>query len=293
MKSMTGYGRGECSQNGFKITVELSSVNRKQSEILINLPRELEPLEPQVRDEINRHVARGRLTVRVMLHMGNGDTVGRIHLNLPLARAYAQQLQGLARSLGVSESVSLDLLTRAPGVMRLEEEVAGAEDFWPVLEKSLRQALTGLVAMREKEGAYLTKELRHRLKLMRKSARRVQQRAPAVGKAYRLQLLSRLQRAGLPAGLAEDQRLLQEVVLFTDRSDISEELARLQSHFEQFEEGLEAKEPVGRTLEFLVQEVNREVNTIGSKANDSLISRQVVTLKGELEKVREQIQNIE
>jgi uncharacterized protein (TIGR00255 family) len=293
MKSMTGYGRGECAQNGFKITVELSSINRKQSEISVVLPRELEVLEAQIRDVVNRSIARGRLTARVSLHAAEGRTSARVRLNVPLARAYVRELSRLAKELKLAGPLTLDLLARAPGVFETNEEMADAEDFWPAVEKALNQALATLLKMREREGAHLARDLAARVALMRKSAAQIQQHAPLVQKRYREQLIQRIKTAGVEVPEVEDERLIKEIVYFADRSDISEELTRLQSHFEQFKDCLGSREPVGRTLDFLAQEMNREINTIGSKANDSHISRAVVALKAELEKFREQAQNVE
>jgi len=293
MKSMTGYGRGECAQDGFKVTVELSSVNRKQSEISVLLPRELEVLEAQIRDVINRFVARGRVTARVSLHSADGRMSGRVRLNAGLAKAYVRELHRLAKDLKLEGPVTLDMLARAPGVFQTDEEMADAEDFWPVVEKSLQQAIATLLKMREREGAHLARDLAARVKIMRKSTAQIQKQSPEVQKRYREQLLLRIQNAGVEAPAADDERLLKEIVYFADRSDISEELTRLQSHFQQFDDCLASGEPVGRVLDFLAQEMNREINTIGSKANDSLISRAVVTLKAELEKFREQAQNVE
>jgi uncharacterized protein (TIGR00255 family) len=293
MKSMTGYGRGECSQKGFKITVELSSVNRKQTEISVALPREMEMLEAQIRDLINRYVSRGRLTVRVTLHAGASKLSARMHLNIPLAKAYARELNRLSRQLNLPGPVTLDHLARAPGVFQTDEQIVEEEDFWPAVERALKKSLLSLVKMREREGTHLELDLIRRISNMRKAAEKIQGHAPKVARRYREQLVARIKSSGLEAPTADDERLLKEVVYFADRSDISEELTRLQSHFHQFNDCLRSKEPVGRTLDFLAQEMNREVNTIGSKANDSLISREVVTLKAELEKFREQAQNVE
>jgi uncharacterized protein (TIGR00255 family) len=290
---MTGYGRGDCSQDGFKIAVELSSVNRKQTEISVNLPREMEVLEAQIRDRINRHVARGRVTVRVSLHAGASKSSARMHLNVPLAKAYARELTRLAKQLRLPGPVTLDQVARAPGVVQTDEELAVDEDFWPAVEKALKKALSQMVKMREREGAHLAQDLAIRIAVMRQAAVRVQKQAPTVAERYRRQLIERIKSADLEAPGAEDERLLKEVVYFADRSDITEELTRLQSHFQQFEDCQKSKEPVGRTLDFLAQEMNREINTIGSKANDSLISHEVVTLKAELERFREQAQNVE
>jgi uncharacterized protein (TIGR00255 family) len=293
MKSMTGYGRGECSQDGFKIIVELSSVNRKQSEISVNLPREMEMLEAQIRDLINRDIARGRLTARVTLHASAGNSSARMHLNVPLAKAYARELGKMAKQLKLAGSVTLDHLVRAPGVFQTDEQIAEEENFWPAVETALKKALSAMVKMREREGAHLETDLNARIGIMRKAAAQIQKHAPTVAKRYREQLVERIKNAGLESPGVDDDRLLKEVVYFADRSDITEELTRLQSHFQQFDDCLKSKEPVGRTLDFLAQEMNREINTIGSKANDSLVSREVVTLKAELEKFREQAQNVE
>lgn len=290
---MTGHGRGECSQDGFKITVELSSVNRKQAEVSVNLPRQLEMLEGQLRDVVNRAVARGRVNVRVSVHTAGGRNSARMHLNTDLARAYARELAALARNLKLKNEVTLDQLLRAPGVFQTDEDLAVGEDFWPAVESALDKALAALLKMRSREGAHLARDLASRIALMRAAVAGVRNVAPQVAQRYRTALLERIKAAGLEGIAADDERLLKEVALFADRSDISEELTRLQSHFQQFDELTKSKEPIGRTLDFLAQEINREINTIGSKANDLEISRAVVTLKAELEKFREQAMNVE
>ena len=289
---MTGYGRGECSQSGFKVTVEVSSVNRKQTEIAANLPRDLEVLEAQLRDEINRRVARGRLTVRVSVHAAAG-AAGKMLINNALAKTYARQLRALAKSLNLNNGITLELLARAPGVMQPADEVISADEIWPAISKALHAALDVMLKMREREGAWLGKDLTARAARMRAGVGRVQKLAPRATEKYRTQLLARIKAAGLDSPAFNDERLAKEVFLFADRSDISEELTRLESHFQQFNDCVKSKEPVGRTLDFLAQEMNREVNTLGSKANDSGISREVVLLKAELEKFREQVQNVE
>ena len=293
MKSMTGYGRGECSQDGLKVTTEVSSVNRKQAEVNVYLPRELESLELQVRDQVNQRVARGRLTVKVAIHAGESFYGGRVQLNIPLAKAYAKEIAKLGNELAIENAVTMEVLLRAPGVLRTEEEISDAETVWPVVQQSVQRALDGLVKMRQREGTHLSTDLRDRMATMRKSVDLIRERAPEMVKRYQEQLRLRIKNAGLDLPAADDERLLMEVVYFADRSDISEELTRLESHFKQFGASLRSKEPVGRMLDFLAQEINREVNTIGSKTTDNLISKEVVRLKAELEKVREQVQNVE
>ncbi|HXF10482.1 MAG TPA: YicC/YloC family endoribonuclease [Desulfuromonadaceae bacterium] len=293
MKSMTGYGRGECARDGFKITVELGAVNRRQSEISVNLPRELETLEAQVRDAINARVARGRVSARISIHAAESNASAKMHINERLAKAYATELARLAKQLKIAGTVTLDHIIRAPGVFQSDDDLFEAEDIWPAVEKALKQALDALIRMREREGTHLASDLAARIGVMRKSVEKVQKQAPATAENYRRQLLERVKAAGIENIAPDDERLMKEIILFADRSDITEELTRLQSHFQQFEDCRKAKEPVGRTLDFLAQEMNREINTIGSKANDAVISREVVTLKAELERFREQVQNVE
>jgi len=290
---MTGYGHGECAQDGFNVAVEIASVNRKQSEVSLTLPRELESLENRIRDAIHERIARGRLTVKVSLHAADGAWARRVRLNVALAKGYARELKRMAKELNLSGPLTLDLVARAPGVFQTDEDVEDAEQLWPLVEKAVGRALAGLVRMREREGAHLAKDLRSRMAAVRESVTRIQGRAPEVLRRYQQQLRERVRDAGLPLPAEDDERLVKEIVYYTDRTDISEELTRLESHFQQFEDCVKSKEPVGRTLDFLAQEMNREVNTVGSKANDAVISREVVQLKAELEKFREQVQNLE
>jgi uncharacterized protein (TIGR00255 family) len=293
MKSMTGHGRGECAQDGFKVTVEMSSVNRKQAEVAVTLPRELDMLEAQIRDAINRAVSRGRVNVRVSLHAAEGKESARKHINHALAKDYATEFAKLGKALKLSGEVTLDQVLRAPGVFQTDEQLAESENLWPAVEKALNAGLAALLKMREREGAHLSKTLSAHVAVMHKSVDLVQKQAPQTTENYRQNLLTRIKTAGLENIAPDDERLLKEIVLFADRSDITEELNRLQSHFVQFTDCAKSKEPVGRTLDFLAQEMNREINTIGSKANDAVISREVVTLKAELERFREQAQNVE
>ncbi|MBN2507512.1 MAG: YicC family protein [Verrucomicrobia bacterium] len=290
---MTGYGWGECSRNGLKVTVELSSVNRKQSEVFVNLPRELEVLEAQIRDELNQRIARGRVTARVSLHAAEGRDSARMHLNQKLAKSYATEFTRLAKELKLAGPVSLDMVLRAPGVLQASEEMADAEDFWPMIRKALQQAIDMLVAMRVREGSHLFKDLRTRIAAMRQAVAKIQKLAPKVQISYRDQLLTRIRSAGLDKLELDDDRVLKEVIFFADRSDVSEELIRLQSHFHQFDACVQSGDSIGRALDFLAQEMNREINTIGSKANDSAIAHHVVAFKADLERFREQAQNVE
>lgn len=292
MKSMTGYGRGECSRHGVKITVELNSVNRKQSDITINLPRELIELEPRIRDIINTRVARGRLNVAVGYHPAADKPRAQVQVNMAVAKAYFAATKKLHRELDIDGSITLDSILRAPGVVNVVEAETDAGSLGPLVEAALNRALDQLVKMREREGKHLAADLSKRLAILRDGVTKVSIEAPSVAKRYQQQLHTRIKNSGVELPL-DDERLLKEVVIFADRADVTEELTRLSSHLGQFADCLASGEPVGRTLDFLSQEMGREINTIGSKANDIAITQTVVTLKAELEKIREQVQNIE
>jgi uncharacterized protein (TIGR00255 family) len=291
MRSMTGYGRGETDHNGAKFSVELNSVNRKQSDIVVNLPRDLAGLEPRIRQTINENISRGRTNVVVNFHdRTNGNR--QLALDTKLAQSYHDAMRALQKELDAPGEITIGTILQAPGVLRAPEETLQAEDVWPAVEKALRAALGELVKMREREGKHLAKDLIHRLKTMRKELKEIRALHPDVVKKYRTALLERIQKAGLPIP-ADDERLIKEVSFFADRADVSEELTRLESHLAQFAHHLRKNEPVGRTLEFITQEIFRELNTLGAKANDAGISQRVVACKAELEKIREQIQNLE
>ncbi len=289
---MTGYGRGEAARNGVKLTVEISTVNRKQAELSLYLPRELDTLESRARDEINARISRGRIVARVGLSTTNGDGSG-VKLDAALAKRYAREYRKLAKELKLKDDLGIDTILRAPGVLKQTDEGLDVESLWSTLRKAVRDALGELLAMRTCEGGNLKKDLQQRVGTMQKAVRKISKIAPSTVERHREQLRERLATAGLELGKGDDERLLKEVAMFADRIDITEELTRLESHFGQFSDCSRAKGPVGRTLDFLSQEMNREINTIGSKANDASVSRLVVTLKSELEKFREQVQNVE
>jgi uncharacterized protein (TIGR00255 family) len=288
---MTGYGRGAADHAGTKISVELNSVNRKQSDIVINLPRDLIALEPRIRQTINEKISRGRMNVMIGLQEGVNGTQS-LALDTALARSYHNAMLTLQKELSAPGEFSIGTILQAPGVMRSPEQSLNAEEAWPVVERALTTALGELIKMREREGKHLAKDLIHRLKTLRKEIKEIRGIYPDVVKKYRTALRERLEKAGLELAL-DDERLLKEVTIFADRSDVSEELTRLDSHLAQFAHHLRKNEPVGRTLEFITQEIFRELNTLGAKSNDAGISQRVVACKSELEKIREQILNLE
>jgi uncharacterized protein (TIGR00255 family) len=288
---MTGYGRGETDHQGAKFSVELNSVNRKQSDIVVNLPRDLNELEPRIRQAVNESISRGRTNVLVSYHNG-ANSMRKLALDTGLAQSYHEAMRALQKELDAPGEITIGTILQAPGVMRMPEEAIKAEDAWPAVEKALRAALAELIKMREREGKHLAKDLIKRLKTMRKELKEIRVIHPDVVKKYRAALLDRIQKAGLPLQ-TDDERLVKEISFFADRADVSEELTRLESHLAQFAHHLRKNEPVGRTLEFITQEIFRELNTLGAKANDAEISQRVVACKAELEKIREQIQNLE
>lgn len=288
---MTGYGRGQSVHQGAKFTVELNSVNRKQSDVVVSLPRELVELEPRVRDTINTEVTRGRLTVVIAFHAGAGAPQS-MALDRVLARSYLKAMRDLQSELQVPGEINIETILRAPGVLKAPEEQLAPDDVWPSVEAALKAALADLLKMREAEGRHLARDLEKRMKIVRECVRKVKKIVPGVVKRYRETLQERIQRAGIELPI-DDERLVKEVVVFADKSDVTEELTRLESHFEQFAAHLKKDEPVGRTLEFMCQEIGREFNTLGAKANDVEISQLVVTCKAEMEKIREQVANIE
>jgi uncharacterized protein (TIGR00255 family) len=288
---MTGYGRGEVDSGGAKLSVELNSVNRKQSDIVVNLPRDLAELEPRIRQTINERISRGRMTVLVTLQE-SADGARKLALDTGLARSYHEAMLMLQKELGAPGEITIGTILQAPGVMRSPEHSVDAAEAWPALQQALADALAELIKMREREGKHLAKDLIHRLKVLRKEIKEVRALYPDVVKKHRGALLERIEKAGLNLPI-DDERLLKEVSFFADRSDISEELTRLESHLAQFAHHLRKNVPVGRTLEFITQEIFRELNTLGAKSNAAAISQHVVACKSELEKIREQIQNLE
>ena len=291
MNSMTGFGRADAAGEGVTWCVELSSVNRKQLEVVASLPRELSELEQAVRTEVANHCSRGRVNVSVRCDTAQASGA-RLKVDEALAQQYAAAIQRLGDSLNQPQiSTAMDP-TRWPGVIELERTSVEPETAWPLIEKALREALKPFIAMRAAEGANLKRDMEARLARIATLLEDIRAKASEVPGLYRKALLQRLQDAGLPVDLG-DERLLKEIALFADRCDISEELTRARSHLDQFAKYLAAKEAMGRSMDFLTQELFREFNTMGSKANNAELSHLVVAAKTEIEKVREQVQNVE
>lgn len=292
LNSMTGFGQGHVRRNGLRVDVEISSVNRKQLDISVNMPRPLQSLEPWIQEQVSHHISRGRVSLQVGVQSaGDGGAAG-VRINQVLARRLAKELRKAAADLGVRGEIALADLIRIPGVLIVEDAGADPERARPLVEEALARALKAFAAMRRREGLALVRDLAARLDLLEKFARQIGALAPTLPRRYRTHLRERIrQLAGdLPVS---DERLEKEVVIFADRCDIAEELTRLGSHFQQARGMLKQKEPAGRALDFLAQEMFREINTIGAKASDAAVAAVVVGFKTELERLREQVQNIE
>lgn len=290
--SMTGFGRGDAARSGIKVEVELSSVNRKQFDVRINLPRSLSVLESRIYELIHKSVRRGHVQGMVRVGSSGNGNGRRVVVDTGVAGAYVRELRNAASELNLEDDLNVRALLMLPEVVRLEGVSDDAEKVWPLVKKALKSAISELRTMQCREGEALQKDILARLAKLRKRLAQVKKLSPGVVKRYRKLLEERLSKAGVCIG-SDSQGLLKEVAVFADRCDISEEITRLESHFDQAEKIIAAKNPAGRPLDFLCQEMFREINTIGSKANNGAIAAQVVFLKTELECVREQVQNVE
>lgn len=292
LRSMTGYGRGEAASRGIRVEAELNSVNRKQLEVRMNLPRSLSSLESRTVELIQGSLSRGQITGGVVVHVSEAVRQNSLKVDRVLASAYVSELRKTAAALKLSDDLSASLLLEFPEVVRYCGADQDADAVWPVLEKALKEALKRLVEMRFKEGAALAGDLQRRLKHLGKHLGAIRKEVPHVTLRYREALLKRLADAGITLAV-DDPVMIKELAVFADRSDITEEITRLDSHLKQAHGLFKSNEPAGRTLDFLAQEMFREINTIGSKANEVQITRQVIEFKTELERIREQVQNIE
>ncbi len=291
LKSMTGYGKGESISSNGVFTVEVRSVNHRYGEISVRMPRCFYSLEHEVKRLAAGILKRGKIDISVQWEEAavaqNGPQV-----DLDAARSYYDAFNRLARELNLPQDAPLSWIMTQKGVVREHTEAQDESLLSSDLRTAVQSAVEALDAMRQTEGAALMADLQARRAHIAVWADHVRERAPQVVAEYRQKLKTRLEQL-LDGVELDDARLAQEVALLADRSDITEELVRLASHFRQFDDTLSNAEPVGRKLDFLMQEMNREVNTIGSKSNDSIITGLVVQIKAEMEKMREQVQNIE
>ncbi len=289
--SMTGFGRGEATGEGKNFTVELKSVNHRFCEIMLRMPRGMAYLEEKARRYIQSRLARGRIDGYISVEDSAEKTLA-VKVDKVLAASYYKSMEELLNDLGISSEIKPEHLLSLPNVITLEEPEEDIEAYWLVLEKALSGALDRLLEMRGTEGTRLQQDLFSRLEQVKSIVKQIEERAPEVVEEYRLRLNQRLQE-WLNDSTLDMSRLMAEVAVFAERSNITEEIVRLYSHIDQAVITLKMDEPVGRKLDFLLQEMNREINTIASKASDLSIARASVEIKSELEKIREQVQNLE
>ena len=291
INSMTGYGKGEAAGEQVALAVEIRTVNHRYADITVKLPRGLMAFENEIRRQVGQVLRRGKIDVFVNFGQA-GEAVVVPVLNRPLAAAYCELFTQLRNELGLSGGVSVETIVSQRDVIQLREAEGESEALQGCLFEALQRALEQVAAMRRTEGAATVNDLAERLAQLEASLGEVEQRAPQIPLEWQGKLMERLAR--LQQNLEWDpQRVAQEVAAYADRCDISEELVRFRSHLGQFRALFDDAEPVGRRMDFLVQELNREVNTMGSKSNDADLTRVVVAMKAELEKIREQIQNVE
>ena len=291
VKSMTGYGRYEDVASPRKISVEIKSVNHKFFEFSCRVPRTMGFLEERLKAAVQARVARGKIDLFLGVE-ADAQTPAQVTVNHPLAAGYMQALGELAQTYGVSAVISAEQLARLPDVLSVQKPPEDEEALWAQVSPAVDRALDAFIAMRLREGEKLRVDVQSRLDVIRRAVAQIEAQSPQTVAAYRARLEEKMKEL-LGSAAVDEQRLLTETALFADRIAVDEETVRLRSHLDQMEHLLQGDEPVGRKLDFLLQEANREINTIGSKSQSTPIARVVVDVKAELEKIREQIQNLE
>lgn len=291
IRSMTGFGKKMAVWHETSVSVEMRSVNHRFLEVAVRVPRSMAELEDGIKKAVQQRCRRGRIDVTVSIH--GGRTGGKtLQLDRNLAKQYHQALRDLKTSLRLGGTVDVGLLAGFRELFSLSDEPVNLSELHDLILELAGGALNELEQMRRQEGQALATDFTHHVHRLREHAQQIGERAPRLAEENYLRMQNRLEKL-MATGIPDQPRLLQELALFADRCDISEELVRLESHMVQFEHTLKSKDAVGKTLEFLLQEVGREVNTIGSKANDAAVAQLVVAMKAEVEKMREQVQNVE
>lgn len=289
--SMTGFGRRQGAWQDGQVTVEIRSVNHRFLETGLRLPKTMSAREEHIKKAIQEHCRRGRVDLTVLVQGGRGGARS-LQLDADLAKQYHQALRNLQKTLKLKGTIDVGLLAGFRDVITISDQPADDPKLAALIEKLVGQAIQDLVKMRKKEGALLASDIRARIETLRGLKAQVAVKAPSVAQEAFDRMRSRLEKL-LSSEIPDVAKLHQELAVFADRSDITEELVRLDAHMIQFDHTLQSSESVGKTLDFLLQEMGREVNTIGSKANDATITASVVQMKAELERIREQIQNVE
>lgn len=291
IKSMTGFGRGEFQDGDRKFLVEIKTVNHRYSDIFIKVPRQISFIEDRVREVVSKSLARGKIDVYINYESHEEDSKLVVIDNV-LAKSYIDTVKLLRDTYGLHDDISASLISKFPDVLRVEKAEEDADEIWEVLKVALSNAIDSLVKMRENEGEGLKKNFLERAAYIESIVMEISNRSPEIVKDYKQRLEIRIKEL-LGQQTIDESRLAMEVAIFADRCSIDEELVRMKSHINQLRETLNIDQPVGRKLDFLIQEMNREINTIGSKANDLIITKNVIEIKSEIEKMREQIQNVE
>ena len=294
IKSMTGFGREHVIAEGREIIVEIRSVNHRYFEFTARTPRTYGYLDEKLKSFLKGGISRGKVEVAVSIYNQEG-TDAEIELNLPVAKGYLDALRAASNELDLRDDLALSNIMRMPDVFTVVKKTEDEEVIWNQVKGVAQTALERFVQMRETEGVKMYEDVSSRLDFIEETVGKIEEYQPSVAKSYSDRLYEKISETlkSLDIDKIDHQRVLTEVAIFADKVAIDEETVRLRSHISQFRDLIKSDEPVGRKLDFLVQEVNREVNTIGSKANDLIIARMVVDLKAEIEKIREQIQNIE
>ncbi|NLS45199.1 MAG: YicC family protein [Firmicutes bacterium] len=289
--SMTGYGRGEISDSELSCIAEIRSVNHRFRDVFLRVPRELGIFEDRIRGLMAEHFDRGRIEVSVTLEE-TGESLTDIKINHELVKSYTLVTRRLAENLKLPWNLDIQSLILLPGVIESTRKQIDNERIWSLVEQSVLSAIQELKSMRAKEGAFLAEDIINRVNLIESLVLDIEKRAPCIFEDYRIKLKARIQEL-LEDTPIDENRIAMETAIYADKSNITEELVRLRSHVIQVHETVKLHGPIGRRLGFLTQEMQREVNTIGSKAQDPDVSHMVVSIKSELEKIREQVQNIE
>jgi len=288
---MTGYGRGSIQENGRSFTVEIKSVNNRYLDVYIRLPRQISSLEDRIRKYVSTRISRGKVDIYISQDKFSEDDI-EINLDENVARAYYNSLCTLKDKFQLKDDITLSMLVDIPDVLKIEKKEEDKEEIWNAIIKAIDESLNMFVDMRSSEGLKLSKDISERCDFIQEKVLEIENKCPVVVDEYREKIRQRVSEY-LKEIEIDESKLLNEVAFFSDKVNITEEIVRLKSHLVQMKKTLSLEEPVGRKLDFLIQEMNRETNTIGSKSSDLFITNLVVDIKSELEKIREQVQNIE
>ena len=292
IKSMTGFGRGEYLGDSYNFKIEIKAVNNRYSDISIRMPRYMNFLEDKIKKEIKDEIGRGRVDVYINLEYIDESSLN-IQVDLPLAKKSMEALENLTEELDLKENIRISELMNVSDLIKIERKILDEDELWESLKKALREAVDDIVQMKKVEGNALKIDMLNRLELIESTIFEIEKRAYFVVDEYKDKLEERIEDLLGSEIKIDDERLANEIVIYADKYDVSEELTRLKSHIDQFRNITKEDEPVGRKLDFLIQELNREINTIGSKSSDIEITQNVVEIKSEIEKIREQVQNVE